>query len=221
MGLKPNAPSWLRTGQRVKQAEVLPVDVSLLPQVWKGLQHGVLRRNGGTNLDLTRTYTRLLAGVDLLWVAVPVGDVWTSHPPYIGVAITSVSELPPTRRKDFAPTRSLTVHLAAASSGMIARWIDNAVERISEYGREQGCKQIFLLSRRGWRPYVLRFFGKFDATAYGRDRETSVGSKGARYRPGHWRRVLIAPPGMRKCARYEPTRVTYFVPQQKEENHAG
>ena len=193
--------SW-PVGRKV-ESEVLPVTLNFLPELWPDLRRSVLRRNGGGNVDLIRLYARLVVGIDQLWLAIYTRACRVV--PYAGVIVTSITSRPPA--KGFAPVRSLTVHLVSGSS--IESWIDSAVERIGEYGKAQDCRQVFLLARKGWRRYAMRFFGVFEETAYSWDRPTRRGGRRLRARPGHFRRVKVAPEGMDKRNRYRPAMVTY------------
>ncbi|HKD03014.1 MAG TPA: hypothetical protein VKB77_11320 [Terriglobales bacterium] len=197
-------------GQKV-EAEVVSVNTQVLPQLWPDLVRGIFHRNGGAAVELPILYGRLLLGEDVLWLALYNRSC---HPsPYAGVLITSITEKPPMRGKSLPPPgRSLTVHIATGSS--IESWIDSAIERISSYGHANGCRQIYVLARKGWRPYALRFYGQFDVMGYSRDRSTAKGRNRFQNRPGLFRKVeLLLERKGSSSADYGSARTAYILPK--------
>lgn len=163
---------------------MLPVPPEMIPRVWK---------NASTffrsipDYDLDRLRMRLLVGSDTLWLIVQTAGNPIRHP-YMGAITTTVSDKPPNAR--FPIRRSLTVHLAGGE--VINGWIKNAVERITAYGREQQCRQLFLVARKGWCEYAMRFFSRdWDTVAYSRDRRTESPCRKYKLinRPGFFRVV--------------------------------
>jgi len=193
-------------GQK-KLTEVIPVPADYLPPLWPTVAR-FLKRHGGEVLDVERIHGRLLLGRDLLWIGLQHDNRWT---PYTAAILTTVSDHAPTHQKAFVrDARSLTVHLAAGARP--GCWIDSAVERIVRYGKDNGCRQIFVAARKCWRRYAVQFFGAFEATGYTYDRPSkTAGGKfhRQRARPGHYRRVEIAPEGIRRQELYRPAKVTY------------
>jgi hypothetical protein len=178
---------------RVCRGEVLPVPPEMLPKAWPDGRR-LMRRVPG--YDVQRLYHRLLLGHYKLWLAIRTAGFY-SQPgsPILGVIVTAVTASPPSTRQCFqradpAARRSLTVHLAEGKA--LEAWIQSAVERISAYGREQNCRQLFLMARKGWREYVLRFYSpNWDTVAYSRDRPTQAqGIYRMRNRVGFYRRVI-------------------------------
>lgn len=170
--------------------DVLPVPPELVPQVWKSVRRVVLAKIPG--YDIERTHARLLVGIDRLWVA--YRGRWLG-----GVIITSISQRPPSnrncfKRKDPELRKSLTIHVAGEN--WLLWWLDSAIERISHYAREQKCRQLFLLTRKGWQENVRRFYSReWEAVAIGRDRPTKSACKRLSFRntPGYFRRLVPVP----------------------------
>jgi hypothetical protein len=161
---------------RSRQAEVLPVPQHWIDRLW---EHAARWLRHIPQFDLDRAHNRLLSGEDRLWLAVITkGNAFSI--PSTGVLITSVRDKPPInqipsnmprafRRQDPADRRSLVVHMAEGKN--CGLWIDSAVERISAYGREQGCHMLFLLAKKGWRQFAVRFWSPYwDAVGISRDR---------------------------------------------------
>lgn len=174
--------------------ELLPVPPEYVDKFWRGACRVALRKIPG--YDQNRTHQRLLIGLDTLWVAcAPVGcpSIW-------GVVITSLSERPPSpmkcfQRKNPALMRSLTVHVAGEY--VVDKWIDSAIERITRYAREMGCRQLFLIMRKGYQRWFTRpFFSRgWEAMGIARDRSTKSKCEAYRRRntPGHFRVVMPMP----------------------------
>lgn len=181
------------------RGEVLPVPPAELPGLWKTVVSLFHRRR--TPYDVDRLHGRLLLGRDRLWVAV-VDD---PARPLRGVIVTSVANRPPTQSKRFQPVRSLTVHIANGIS--IDAWIDSAIERITQYGLGEGCRQLFVQCRKGWHEYAKRFYGRgWETIGIGRDRPTPGGGSRFRNRVGHFRILVPDGPRMRyDSAWYTPT----------------
>jgi hypothetical protein len=174
-----------------KEAELLPVPAEYVDKFWKGVCRSTLRKIPG--YDMIRTHQRLLVGLDQLWVACAP----YSCPSIWGVVITSISERPPSDRKCFerknpALMRSLTIHIAGEY--FLGRWLPGAIERITRYAREHGCRQIFILMRKAWQKWIVRpFFTRgWEAVAISRDRPTKSTCEAYRLRntPGHFRVVI-------------------------------
>lgn len=179
---------------------MLPVPPELAPKVW-GPVRTMVRKIPGYNVE--RTYVRLLAGVDQLWVAHGMRPSWDKNPDgrprLVGAIITSISPRPPQQRKAFqrkdpALMKSLTIHLAGETA--ILSWLDSAIERINLYARQHGCRMLFILARKGWQKHLKRWYSKeWEAVAIGRDRPTV--SKCSRLRkrntPGYFRLMIPIP----------------------------
>lgn len=201
----------LRAGKRI-QGEVLPVPPSALDGHWKPIARFFRRcHNANVTYDVDRLHARLVAGIDMLWIAV----VDRKERPIRGVIVTSITNRSPSGRRYFdAHARSLTVHLATGRS--IEAWIDSAVERITRYGREQGCKQLFLICRKSWRQYAVRFYdASWEHVGIARDRKGKLAPHRLYNRVGHFREVVPSQPGLRytsawhcilgpEIPRYEP-----------------
>ena len=95
-------------------------------------------------------------------------------------------------RKNPALMRSLTVHVAGEY--YLDRWIESAIERITRYAREQACRQLFVMVRKGYqRRFVWPFWSRgWEAMGIARDRRTKCTCKTYQYRntPGHFRVVM-------------------------------
>jgi hypothetical protein len=175
------------------RVEMLPVPAEYVDKFWRGVCLSTLRKIPG--YDMRRTHQRLLIGLDQLWIACSpqVGSysIW-------GVVITSISTRPPSDRKcfvrkDAALMRSLTIHVAG--DYYLPTWLDSAIERVARYARQQGCRQLFLMTRKGWQRDVVRGFwyaGKWEAVAISRDRPTKSTCPEYRNRntPGHFRIII-------------------------------
>jgi hypothetical protein len=124
----------------------------------------------------------------MICVKAPLPDSNHHNPqntyPYVGVILTSVFEKPPyparqrhmnrwfKGKKDL---RTLRVHLAQARNPRY--WIENAVERLTQYAKEQKCKHLFVMANVQWRFLAPKFWGPYwDTVAFSRDRVTK-----------HWR----------------------------------
>lgn len=177
---------------RIRQGEVLPVPPEMLPKAWPRAQKFF---RSIPDYKIERLHRRLLLGEGRLWLAFQTAGVIPGQP-IVGVIVTSVSDKPPSVRKCFqkadpAAMRSLTVHLAAGEA--LEAWISSAIERITAYGIEQGCRQLFLLARKGWLEYARRFYSKggWDTVAYSRDRPTQAkGEFPSRNRVGYYRPLV-------------------------------
>jgi len=176
----------------VTKTEVLPVPPELVPKVWKSVRRVCFRKI--PNYDIERTHTRLLVGLDQLWVAYGPGRNLS------GVIVTSISKRAPQQRKAFLRpnepdlAKSLTIHIAGEY--FLLNWLDSAVERISHYAREQGCRMLFLMARKGWQGHMKRFYSpEWEAVALGRDRPTVSTCKRNRERnkPGYFRLLVPVP----------------------------
>lgn len=181
----------------VPEVEVLPVPPELLPSVWKSARRVGFSRIPNYNIE--RTHTRLLAGVDQLWLA--YGEPRCGHRLLLGVIVTSISNRPPQQRKAFKRSdpklmKSLTIHLAGEYSPL--SWLDSAVERIGLYARQHGCHMLFILARRGWHfmLYHRWYSREWEVVALGRDRPTASKCKrlAARNTPGYFRPLVPIPP---------------------------
>lgn len=177
--------------------EVLPVPTEMIRLVWKKVRY-IFEQIPGYQIE--RTHSRLLAGIDRLWLGVVKGEIR-------GVIVTSVSIRPPSKRKVFQrvnPTlmRSLTIHLVGGSKRdftprpMLLSWLPSAIARLSAYARENDCHQLFLMARKGWQKYVKHFWSReWEAVALSRDRPTK--SRCPRFRgrntPGYWRLMVPVP----------------------------
>ena len=155
------------------KVEMLPVTPEYVDKFFKGVWLTALRKI--PNYDMVRTHQRLLIGLDQLWIAfspqVGIHSIW-------GVVITSVSERPPSslkvfERKNPALMRSLTIHVAGEIH--LGSWLESAIERIALYARQQCCRQLFILTRKGWQKRISRPFfyaSNWEGVAISRDRPT-------------------------------------------------
>lgn len=191
--------------------EMLPVPPELTPKVWKAARKVAFSKIPG--YDIERTHTRLLVGIDRLWVA------YSNRPgsrSLLGVVITSLSQRPPSKRKCFRRTdpalmKSLTIHVAGEY--FLLSWLDSAIERINRYAREQGCRQLFILSRKGWQRHVKRWWSReWEGVAFGRDRPTKSTCKQYRERnkPGYFRPMAPVPREKFSRHRYRIVGTFYF-----------
>jgi hypothetical protein len=197
----------------MEKVEMLPVPPEYVDKFWKGVYLTALRKIPG--YDFRRTHQRLLIGLDQLWVAcspqVGIPSIW-------GVVITSVSERPPSDRKVFqrknpALMRSLTIHVAGEIH--LGYWLDSAIERIALYARQQCCRQLFILMRKGWqRRIVHRFYyaSNWEGVAISRDRATVSTCRAFRNRntPGHFRPMVPVPAGKWSRHKYGFMETFYF-----------
>lgn len=185
------------------KVEVLPVPPELVPRFWNSVRKVALSKIPDYNLE--RTHTRLLVGLDQLWIACcPYGNL-------LGVVITSISDEPPSKLKCFKPLRSLTVHVAGQYNPL--RWLDSARERITRYAHQHGCKQLFLMARKSWQRYMhLWWSSEFEAVAFSRDRRTKSTCYLFRGRntPGYWRPMVPVPPERWSRHLYGYMRTAYF-----------
>jgi hypothetical protein len=200
---------------RTRTGEVLPVPVEMIPRVWK---KAVCFFAEIPQYDVHRLFSRLLTGQDRLWVA--TGAEWSLYYHYLATIVTTITAKPPSTRLVFKCTdpagrRSLTVHLAGIDAGV---WIDSAVERITAYGKEQRCRQLFLLAKMPWREYAMRFYSRdWDRVGYSRDRPTKAkGVFKLRNRVGYYRLVLPVPAEKWKSQLYNMGRICYFKEETKE-----
>lgn len=170
--------------------EVLPVPPELVPKVWKPVRRVALSKI--PNYDIERTHTRLLVGIDRLWVAF-------SPVQLVGVVITSISPRPPKRRKvfwraDTALMKSLTIHVAGEHQ--LLHWLASAMERINLYAREHECHQLFIMGRKPWQKWLKRWWSpEWECVAFSRDRPTTSTCKQYRERnkPGYFRPMVPIP----------------------------
>jgi hypothetical protein len=158
-----------------------------------------------------------------LWLA-----VITEGNPYAeactGVLLTSVRDTPPIhqtpsnmlkafQRKDPALRRSLVVHLAEGRN--CGLWVASAVARISAYGREQGCRMLFVLAKRAWRKYAVRFWSpEWEVVGLSRDRPVPLRNPQGRNHSKRLQRVgwyrVVEPVGKMTPQRYENSAKCYF-----------
>lgn len=173
------------------QLEVLPVPVEMVPSLWRGARQVGFSRIPGYNIE--RTHQRLLIGMDKLWLA------FGAHNAIYGVIVTSISKHPPQQRKAFkrkdpALEKSLIIHVAGEHA--LLSWLDSAIERINLYARRNGCRQLYILARRGWHTWLYRWYSKeWEVVAIGRDRPTASKCKrlAARNTPGYFRLLIPVP----------------------------
>lgn len=173
------------------QFEVLPVPAEMVPQFWRSACQCAFNKIPG--YDIERTHLRLLAGVDQLWMAFDAQNKTQ------GVILTSISARPPQQRKAFlrkdpALMKSLTIHVAGKCN--ILSWLDSAIERINLYARQQGCRQLYILARKGWHTWLYRWYSQeWEVVALGRDRRTASTCKCLRARntPGYFRLLIPIP----------------------------
>lgn len=202
------------------KTEVLPVPPELVPRFWKAVRRVALSKIPG--YDIERTHTRLLVGIDRLWVACLPGKGVSARSQVLqGVIITSISERPPSkrqcfRRKDPALMRSLTIHVAGEYH--LLYWLDSAMERINRYAREHDCRQLFILARRGWQRHLKRWWSsEWEGVAFGRDRPTKSRCWWYRTRntPGYFRPMVPVPREKFSRHRYRITGTFYFPYDQE------
>lgn len=182
---KTYAPSCFGSTRRV-QGEVVPVPPEYVSRLWGSISQIARRRL--PDYDRNRLRSRAIVGRETIWLA--LGDRETDD--LQGMLVTSITRIPPSDRKMFrhpgdpAAERSLTVHFFGGRNP--GNWILNAVERISRYGRENGCRQLFILAQLKWMCYVAHFYGEFDTVAYARDVPYIHGKKrGYRNQVGYFR----------------------------------
>lgn len=159
--------------------------------------------------DIERTHTRLLVGIDQLWVAY---NRWQN---LIAVIITSISQRPPSnrkcfRRKDPALMRSLTIHLTGKK---IKSWLPSAIERIGLYARAHQCRQLFIMTGKSWQRLAKGFYSReWEGVAITRDRPTKSKCKRLRSRntPGYFRPFVPVPADQWDRYMYNFTGTAYF-----------
>lgn len=193
------------------KTDVLPVPPEMLPLVWPRVRRVFSLI---PNYDVERTHTRLLVGLDRLWVA--------NMPQRLaGVIVTSFSLRPPSKRKCFkrkdpALMRSLTIHVAGELN--LLSWLDSAMERINLYARQQGCRQLFLMSRKGWQKHIKRWWSpEWECVAFARDRPAKSTCKAYRTRntPGYFRPMVPVPRAQFSRHRYRIIGTFYFPYDQE------
>ena len=183
------------------QFEVLPVPAEMVPSVWRSARQVAFSKIPG--YDIERTHTRLLAGVDQLWLA------FDGENALRGVIVTSISPRPPQQRvaflrKDKALMRSLIIHIVGERCPL--SWLDSAIERINLYARQNGCRQLYILARKGWQQFLKRWYSEeWEVVALGRDRPTASKCRvlKERNKPGYFRLLIPIPP--EKWNRYHYT----------------
>ena len=191
---------------QVAKGELLPVPVEMVPQFWRnakclihGPKNGIGRDRG---YDIERLHGRLLLGMDRLWMAVITEGSRSYTSRFAGVVITSIGP-PPTDLpgKMFSKEQSLTVHFISGIHTLA--WANDAIEKIIAYGKENNCRQLFMLGRVGWLVnYGRRFYGHFDRVGLARDRMRAnprynpAGRHYSSTRVGHFRLLVPLPPGM-------------------------
>lgn len=181
--------------------EVLPVPAEMVPHVWKRARRVVFSKVPGYNQE--RLYVRLRSGVDQLWICMVPGKGHEQRyfgRVFLGAVVTSITPKPPQARKDYlrpdpAQMKSITVHYAGEHFPL--SWFDSAHERISRYARENDCRMIFLLARKGWQRYLMRqwYSKEWEMVAFGRDRPTISKCKVLHNRntPGWFRKLIPLP----------------------------
>ena len=203
------------------EGELLPVPTDMVPKLWTGVKQSIRGPRGmgdeawNCAYDVKRLHGRLLVGMDRLWIAVITKGCNTGK--FAGIVITSLGPPPPDRpHKLFFIERSLTVHFIA---GHLPRaWMDDAIEKIALYGKENGCRQIFVLARRNWQSSLKKgFFGRFARVGIARDRMVANGRdpRNALMRPGHFRLLEPLPPGLAYSLARRHRRKVYIQPKEK------
>ena len=178
----------------------------------------------GRDYDINRLYGRLVLGMDRLWLAAftPTANKWIRDL-FAGVVITSIGKAPPDRPRKLFPEddRSLIAHFIAGRN--LESWIGDAIEKITDYGKKNGCKQIFVMLRKNWFHYAHPFYGRFERVGLARDRATKTGGnmKDGIHRPGHFRLLQKdLPPNMtHNCARHRHDQI-YMDPKYANEKYA-
>jgi hypothetical protein len=189
------------------EGELLPVPCEMIPRVWRAVRSAIRapQKGLGPGYDTDRLHGRLLLGIDCLWVAA-LTKAQPHHKGlqtrFAGIVITSIGP-PPTPRpcKLFYTERSLTVHFIAGVA--TEAWIADAVQKICDYGKAMGCRQVFAISRSQWTGYYAgKFFDNFERVGIARDR-------GRYKRLGYFRRLeRDLPPHMSfDCARHQSRRI--------------
>lgn len=165
-------------------AHLLHVPDEMIRHAWKDAERWLAAVPG---LDLAAQRARLFKGEDRLWIPVlHGGSMPAKRVPGagLGVVITRVTEKAPANLSKLFPLRSLTVHLAEGVA--IECWIQSAVETLTRYAKDEGCRQLFVQARRGWRTYATKFYSTdWEKVGYSRDRPTA--GQGSHY-PG-WNEV--------------------------------
>ena len=177
------------------QLEVLPVPAEYLPRFWNSVRP-MLKKI--PDYDIERTHTRLLAGLDQLWIA------WSDRPgqnsQLYGAVITTIANRPPQLRKayvraDKAQMKSLVIHIVGQYS--LLSWLDSATERIKLYARQNNCRMLFLLARKDWHRFLYHrwYSPEWELVALSRDRPTYSKCRWLRFRntPGYFRELIPVP----------------------------
>ena len=173
--------------------EVLPVPPEMVSHYWWMVGYELRKIPG---YDVERTHSRLLLGIDTLWVS----DGW--HPwTYCNYAliITSISPRPFStwkrfQRQDRKQMKSLSVHVLAGTQ--LLSWLASARERICAYARQHGCRQLFLATRKGWQRHFTSWWStEWEAVAMSRDRPTKSTCHKLSFRntPGYYRLMVPVP----------------------------
>jgi hypothetical protein len=183
---------------RVAEGELLPViPVEAAVKLWRTTVKRMIMGPRGMGLDsdydIERLHGRLVVGMDRLWLALFTKGGYAGTT--AGIVITSIGPPPSDRpQKLFLKERSLTVHFIAGHR--TGAWIPDAIQKLTAYGKENGCRQIFVLMRRSWQHYMHAFFGAFERVGLARDRMVKNGQdpRNAIMRPGHFRLLEPLPP---------------------------
>ena len=69
--------------------------------------------------------------------------------PILGVILSSITRVHPPASAALKPAAAIS------NRGSIMRW-----SGFTEYGFRHGCRHLFLMARRGWKPYMFRWLGR-------------------------------------------------------------
>lgn len=191
----------------------------MVPQLWYNARFYIRSPKSGIShdYDIERLHGRLLLGMDRLWMAVTTteGGRHGRGPGYVGVVITSLGPLPDCSPKLFRKEQSLLVHFIAGR--YLKAWISDAIEKIAAYGKENGCRQIFVMANLGWQHHTHKFLDFFERVGLARD-HGPVG-RGLN-RPGYFRRLERSlPPGMSFENARRQRKKKYLHPQKERERY--
>jgi hypothetical protein len=184
------------------EPEILPVPAEKVGKLWKDVCRVMRLRlwtspEHGADYDYERLRARLLSGQDMVWLVVRT-PLYIRRGPIIGIIITSITQRAPSNRQVFRRSgRSLTVHLAGGRHP--EAWVEKAAATLSAWGQACGCKEVFVLARKGWQEYTGHFLDHgWDRVSFSRDQLIKHGGNRLRNRVGYFR---ILDPGTRKLGR--------------------
>jgi len=130
-----------------QEAEVVLVDVELVPKFWDDISR--ILHWGGATYDTDSLRPKLLIGTSRVWLAIFTRSKVVN--PLCGVIVTTVTDEAPKLPNPYRDNRYLKDLYDFTARSLLAYfagrnrscWFDSAVERISQYGQEQKCRQLF------------------------------------------------------------------------------